>query len=46
MGCPEYADMSIDKIMDMPGTAVDDLSTEILDLSGMGTDAEGKAGKK
>ena len=46
MGCPECSNMSIDKIMDLPGLACDAISTEILDISGLGSGSEKKAEKK
>ena len=46
MGSPEHASKSIETIMDMPGQAFDKLSARILDISGLGTEAEAKAKKK
>ena len=46
MGCPEHAEKSVDDILDLPGQAFDKLATEILNISGLGVDAEGKALKK
>lgn len=45
MGCPKYKDTSIDDISDFPGTSVDEISKEILDISGLGDDAEAEAEK-
>lgn len=39
MGCPKYKDTSIDDIQDFPGTAVDEVSKAILDISGLGDDS-------
>lgn len=46
MGCPAHADKKVDKILDLPGREFDKLATDILDISGLGVDAEGKAKKK
>ena len=45
MGCPIYADISIDDIGDFPGSAVDDISKEILKISGLGDDSVEEAVK-
>ena len=45
MGCPIYKDTSIDDIGDFPGTAVDDISKEILKVSGLGEESDEEAEK-
>ena len=46
MGCPEHSDKSVDKILDLPGQLFDEVSTRILDISGLGADSQAKAEKK
>ena len=45
MGCHDYRNHSIDDIEELPGTAVDDISKEILDISGLGDDSAEDAEK-
>jgi len=45
MGCSEFKEVSVDDIGDFPGSAVDDISKAILDISGLGDDSSVSAEK-
>lgn len=45
MGCSEFAESSIDDLLDMPGKAFSKISEKILNLSGLGDESEDDATK-